>query len=111
MKLMTTRFRLTFFTVALIVGVFVSSISAYAASVVISNVASTNVTANSATITWTTDKPSNSQVSYGLDLNHEVSTPLDSTEVTNHSVIITGLLSGSKYVYSASSNQPAISGG
>ena len=69
---------------------------------VISNVAaSPNQT--SATVTWTTDKPSSSQVAYGTTTAYGSTTPLDSTLVTAHSQTISGLAPGQLYHLSVTS--------
>ncbi len=65
---------------------------------VISSVATSNVTYNSATITWVTDKLSDSLVNYGIG-NVNTSAPLNSNQVTNHSVTLTGLTPSSTYSY------------
>ncbi len=75
-----------------------------AAGVVISNVAISNITATGATITWTTDKPSTSQVEYGTSSSFGSSTTIDSTTKTSHSVIVTGLTAGTTYSYRAKSS-------
>ncbi|MBW8042178.1 MAG: hypothetical protein FVQ85_19565 [Planctomycetes bacterium] len=64
---------------------------------VISNVQTSNVTASQATITWNTDEASNSQVEYGLDTNYGSATNLDSSLVTSHSVLLTGLSQSTAY--------------
>ncbi|MBI1911384.1 MAG: fibronectin type III domain-containing protein [Deltaproteobacteria bacterium] len=56
-------------------------------SPVISNVAVSGITGNSATITWSTDEPATSQVEYGSGN----ASALDSELVTIHSVHLTGL--------------------
>jgi Bacterial Ig domain/Lysyl oxidase len=81
---------------------------------VISNVASSGVTSTSATITWTTDIPSDSQVLYGPTLPYGQSTTLDATQVTSHSQTITGLSPSTPYHFAVqstggSSNQTATS--
>jgi hypothetical protein len=51
---------------------------------------SSGVTSTSATITWTTDIPSSSQVLYGTS-SYSQTTTLDGTQVTSHAQTITGL--------------------
>jgi len=73
---------------------------------VISNVQIPTVTSNGATITWTTDEPSNSLVRYGT------STPPTSTvsvanSVTSHSVTLTGLSLGTTYFFEVQSTDPS----
>ncbi len=69
----------------------------------ISSVSSGTPGVNSATITWTTDEQSSSQVNYGTTASYGSSTTLDSTQVTSHSVLISGLACGTTYHYQASS--------
>ena len=69
------------------------------------------VTSNSITITWTTDDPTSSRVIYDTSSNSSLgaapnygyanssSTQDISTKVTNHSVVLSGLSSGTKYYY------------
>ncbi|MCD6394893.1 MAG: tandem-95 repeat protein, partial [Planctomycetes bacterium] len=69
---------------------------------VISNVQTSNITDVSASITWTTDKPSDSVVRYGetTSLGSEFS---DATLVTSHSLAITGLSPDTLYYYEVES--------
>lgn len=53
---------------------------------------------NTATITWNTNEPSDSQVNYGLDNNYD-SNVLDNTLKTDHSVTLTGLTENQIYHY------------
>ena len=70
---------------------------------VISNVLATNVTGNSATITWTTSENANSTVNYGT-ATPPGSTVNDLTNyVTSHSVLVTGLLPCTTYYFSVAS--------
>jgi uncharacterized lipoprotein YddW (UPF0748 family) len=66
---------------------------------VISNVQAMNVTNTAATITWTTDTASSSQVNYGPTASYGSSSPLDNTPVTSHSVTISGLSANALYHY------------
>ncbi len=81
---------------------------------VISAVSSSGVTSSSATITWTTDIASSSQVSYGTTTAYGSQSPLNSALVTAHSVTLTGLTPGTTYDYavvsSAGTNQSTTSG-
>ncbi len=72
-------------------------------TVIISNVASANVTANTATITWITSVPSTSRINYGTTSNYGLKTALDSNPVTSHSVTISGLTLSTIYNYQAES--------
>ncbi|TAK08903.1 MAG: hypothetical protein EPO39_03545, partial [Candidatus Manganitrophaceae bacterium] len=65
----------------------------------ISSVASGNITGTGATITWTTNEASDSQVEYGTTTAYGSSTTLNTTMVTNHSVALTGLSSQTLYHY------------
>jgi hypothetical protein len=64
---------------------------------VISNVTASAVTISSALISWTTDKPANSQVEYGITAVYGSSTTLDTTLVTAHAQTIAGLSAGTLY--------------
>ena len=73
---------------------------------VISNVAATGITDNSATITWDTDEPSDSLVKYGTEsgnYTHEVD---DSSYVVSHSINLTGLDLSTTYYYVVNSTNP-----
>ena len=65
---------------------------------VISNVQATAITASGATITWTTDEASNSVVEYGLTTSYGSSTS-NATNVTNHSITLSGLSATTLYHY------------
>ena len=69
---------------------------------VISNV-SASPAQTTATVTWTTDKPSSSQVAYGTTTAYGSATPLDSTPVTAHSQTLSGLTTGQLYHFSVTS--------
>jgi len=64
---------------------------------VISNVSVSNVTSSTASISWTTDQPSSSQVDYGTTTNYGSSTPLNPTLVTSHSASLTALTPSTTY--------------
>ncbi len=65
----------------------------------ITNVAASAVAQNSATIGWTTDKVSASQVEYGLSTSYGSLTPQSSATSSSHSVALTGLTAGTVYHY------------
>ncbi len=65
----------------------------------ISNVASGNITSSGATITWTTNESSDSQVEYGLTTGYGNATTLDPSLVTSHSVALAGLSANTLYHY------------
>jgi regulation of enolase protein 1 (concanavalin A-like superfamily) len=72
---------------------------------VISNIQVTT-TNSTATITWETDKPTNSVVDYGLDSNYGINANAAS-QTTTHSITLTGLNENASYHYrvkSADSN-------
>ncbi|HYK96998.1 MAG TPA: LamG-like jellyroll fold domain-containing protein [Candidatus Acidoferrales bacterium] len=69
----------------------------------ITNVLATNVTNGTATITWTTNNLASSQVRYGTTASYGSTTALDSTMVTSHSVLISGLAASTLYHYQAAS--------
>ena len=74
---------------------------------VISQVASGNIAATTATITWNTDEASDSQVEYGLTTAYENSTPLDELRITNHSVDLANLMPSTSYHYRVKSKDAA----
>lgn len=59
----------------------------------------TNITGNSAQITWTTNEPATSRVEYGLTTSYGSSTTLDPTLLTAHSVALTVLAPNTTYNY------------
>ena len=69
----------------------------------ISAVSASALTASSATIAWTTDQPSSSQVLYGTSSAYGSTSAYSSTLTTGHSVTLSGLSSGTTYNYSAAS--------
>ncbi len=72
------------------------------AILIISSVSVSNITATGATVTWTTNNPSNSTVVFG-PCDVSLSSPTNQTLVTSHSVILTGLSSSTQYNFSAES--------
>src|SRR5262245_60865667 len=66
---------------------------------VISNIASSNVTQATATVSWTTDVLADSQVEYGTTASDGSLTALDSTFVTSHSQSLSGLSASTTYHY------------
>jgi hypothetical protein len=78
----------------------------------ITNILVTGVTETSATITWTTDEPATSQVMYSTmplysSVVQPTIAPLDEILVTSHSVIISGLITGTTYYYMVISKDAA----
>jgi hypothetical protein len=86
---------------AVVAGIFFGGAAAPAP--VISAVTATSITATGATITWTTNIASSSQVSYGTTSAYGSTSTLNPTPVTNHSVILTGLTAGTTYDYDVTS--------
>jgi hypothetical protein len=64
---------------------------------VISGVAASSITASGATIRWTTNEASDSQVDYGLTTAYGSTSPLNGSLVTTHSVILGALTGGTTY--------------
>lgn len=67
----------------------------------ISNVQISNITYDSATITWTTNSLSDTQVEFGPTAQYGSFSPLDSAPVLNHSVTLSGLNPGTTYNFRA----------
>src|SRR6185503_14086676 len=72
-------------------------------SLVISSVASSNVSSSGATVTWNTNLASDSQVEYGPTASYGFSSTLNTSFVSSHSVTLTGLASNTTYHYRAKS--------
>ncbi len=70
---------------------------------VISNVQVSGITNTAATVSWTTDIASSSQVNYGPTTTYGSSTSLDPTAVTSHAQTITGLTPGQTYHFQVAS--------
>ena len=64
---------------------------------IISNITVSDITPSSATITWNTDEPSDSQVEYGLTDAYGSMTSTDPVLRTSHAVQLTGLAQGTEY--------------
>ncbi|MGA7240081.1 MAG: TIGR03790 family protein, partial [Bryobacteraceae bacterium] len=70
---------------------------------VISGVAVGSITPSGATITWTTDQASNSQVAYGTTSGYGSLSALNAASTTSHSVTLTGLTASTTYYYQVQS--------
>lgn len=92
-------------TLGLASFIFVSAV--VAATPLISNIATSNLLTNGATVNWTTDIPADTQVDYGTTTAYGTSTPLNSTMLTNHSQTITGLQANQLYNYRVKSRDIA----
>jgi hypothetical protein len=73
---------------------------------VISGVTATGVSQSGATVSWTTDVASSSQVEYGTTTSYGQSTAVDPTAVTTHAVGLSGLSAGTLYHYRVKSGAP-----
>src|SRR5262249_24939044 len=78
-------------------------------SLVISNVTAGGITASSATITWTTNDNSDSQVEYGVDTGYGLLAPTapNPALLTAHSQVLSGLTAGTVYHYRVKSKDAA----
>ena len=65
------------------------------------------ISTNSATITWTSDQATTSQVNYGTTCGYGLQSSLNSTLSTSHSVTLCGLAAGTLYNYAALSANSA----
>lgn len=83
-------------------GAFYYTFTTMMSPLTISVVSANNITDTSATITWTTDEPGNSTVTYGNSTSPTL-TSSDSNFLTNHSVTLTGLTPATLYYYNVSS--------
>lgn len=66
---------------------------------VLSAIGARDMTTESATITWSTDKPATSEVEYGLTLEYGNSTGVNATLLNNHSQTLSGLQPNTVYHY------------
>ncbi len=73
----------------------------------ISGLAATGISHDRATVSWTTDEPSDSQVEYGLTAAYGSATELDTALVTEHAFQLTGLSPATVYHYRALSGDAA----
>jgi hypothetical protein len=82
---------------------FLASSLSPATAPVISGVSASGVTQTAAAVAWTTDKPSRSQVEYGVTTSYGALTPQSGTSSTAHGVALSGLQAGTLYHYRAKS--------
>ncbi len=73
----------------------------------VSAVASSNVTASGATITWTTDKGATSEVEYGLSTSYGEQSTQNSSLTMSHSVVLSTLDQQTTYHYRVKSTDSA----
>lgn len=64
---------------------------------IISNVTTSSISGTSATISWSTNEVSSSQVEFGTSTSYGSSTAIDNTQVTSHTVTVSGLTSWTTY--------------
>jgi hypothetical protein len=74
---------------------------------VISNVVQSGITSDGATITWSTDEASDTQVEYGTTTAYGYSSALNSSLVTSHAVTLAGLSASTAYYYRVRSRDAA----
>ncbi len=74
---------------------------------VISTITSSNIKSSSATIIWTTDEGSTSKIDYGLTSSYGLVSTLNSSMVTLHSQLLSGLASNSTYHFRVRSQDSA----
>jgi len=73
----------------------------------ISNVAAVSITTGGATITWTTNEASDTQVEYGTTTSYGSSTTLNTSMVTSHNATLSGLAASTLYHYRVKSRDAA----
>lgn len=73
----------------------------------LTGIAPTAINANSAAITWTSSEPATSRVEYGPTISYGLTTALDPTLLTAHSVAISNLSPGTTYNYRVRSSDAA----
>ncbi len=73
----------------------------------ISAIQASGVSSKTATISWTTDEPADSQVEYGTTPTYGRSGALNSTKVTSHSQTLSGLTAKTTYHYRVKSRDAA----
>ncbi len=74
---------------------------------VISNIAASNVSDDSASISWTTNEAADSQIEYGTSTSYGTFSTLNTALVTSHSGTLTGLSSETLYYYRVLSRDAA----
>jgi len=74
---------------------------------VISGVAAGSASSSSATVTWTTDEASDSQVEYGLTSSYGSTSALSSSLVVSHGMTLSGLAGATTYHYRVKSRDAA----
>jgi hypothetical protein len=88
-------------------GSYTATYTADTTPPVISGVKAAATTSGDATITWTTDELSTSQVAYGTTASTLNSNQSDPATVTSHVITLHGLTAGTKYFYRVTSGDRA----
>jgi len=95
-------------------NVVISGAGSTGTSLTISRVAASSIGSSSATISWTTNAPADSQVEYGVTTAYGKSSALNSSQITSHRQALSGLSPGVTYHYrvksSTSAGAAAVSG-
>lgn len=86
---------------------FTTPVAADTTPPAISGVGASSITSSSATIAWTTNEASDSQVEYGTTTSYGASSALNSSMVTSHSQSLGGLAAGTLYHYRVKSKDSA----
>jgi len=73
----------------------------------LSAIAARNVSATSATISWFTNEPADSEVEYGPTAAYGSTTPLNISQVTSHSMTLSGLTASMTYHFRVTSRDAA----
>ena len=84
-----------------------STLASDSTAPVISSIGASSITQNSATISWVTNEPADTQIAYGITTSYGKLTPLNTVLTTSHSQTISGLLSGTTYHFSVGSKDAA----
>jgi len=74
-----------------------------ATSPTIQNIQTTSITPTSATVTYTTDESSDTQIEYGLTISYSSQTILNTQLITSHSQTLSGLTPNTTYHYRVNS--------
>ncbi len=93
------------------VGGFVQNITLYIPDITppaITNISVMSKTKDSATLVWETDEVGDSLVKYGTEPGNYTKTAYNATDVTYHSIDLTGLTSNTTYYYVVNSTDPGI---
>jgi len=73
----------------------------------LSSIVSGSITMTGATISWTTSEAATSQVEYGTTASYGSATTLDTSLVTGHNVVLSGLTTGTTYHFRVISKDAA----